>query len=119
MKLGMYVCGACGQGVASGSAHSCPEMRERTKKEYEKHLPKPKPVMNELREGWELQDTLLALTVLNQNAPKIVLTNDECGWYATYYPGPPYTGGETTVLGGNPLEAIRLLKRTLKKEKKR
>lgn len=31
------------------------------------------------REGWELQDSLLSLTVLNQNAPKIVLTNDEVG----------------------------------------
>ena len=72
--------------------------------------------MSELREGWELQDTLLALTVLNQNAPKIVLTNDEVGWYVTYYPEPPHTDGETTVIGGNPLDAIRLLKVALRKE---
>ena len=65
-------------------------------------------------EGYELQDTLLDFTVLNQTAPKIVLTNDECGWVATYYPDAPRTDGEVSVMEGNPLEAIRALKEVLK-----
>ena len=66
------------------------------------------------KEGWELQDTLLNLTVLNQNAPKIVLTNDECGWSITYYPNPPYTTGKISIMKGNPLEVVRALKLALK-----
>jgi len=65
-------------------------------------------------EGWELQDKLLAMTVLNQNAPKIVLTNDECGWNISYYPDPPRTEGELSVMKGNPLEAVRALDEILR-----
>jgi len=67
-----------------------------------------------IAEAWDLQDTLLNLTVLNQNAPKIVLTNDECGWSITYYPDPPFTEGEISLMKGNPLEAVRALKQALK-----
>ena len=65
-------------------------------------------------EGWELQDKLLAMTVLNQNAPKIVLTNDECGWNISYFPDPPNTEGELSIMKGNPLEAVRALDETLR-----
>ena len=65
------------------------------------------------KNGWELQDTLLGLTVLNQNAPKIILTNDEAGWVVTYYPDPPYTTREISAIGGDPLDAVRELKKVL------
>ena len=44
-KIGMYICPACGSGVASGTPHFCVEMREATRKELAKRLPvKPQPV---------------------------------------------------------------------------
>ncbi len=67
-------------------------------------------------EGWELQDKLLAMTVLNQNAPKIVLTNDECGWSISYYPDPPNTKGGIGLTKDNPLEAVRALEQALSGE---
>uniref|UniRef100_A0A6M3L413 Uncharacterized protein n=1 Tax=viral metagenome TaxID=1070528 RepID=A0A6M3L413_9ZZZZ len=63
----------------------------------------------EMEEVWKLQDLLMDMTVLNQNAPKITLTNDEVGWFATYLPDPPYRTGEITVIGGDPLDAVRKL----------
>jgi hypothetical protein len=60
-------------------------------------------------DGWELYEILMDLTVLNQNAPKIILTNDEAGWLASYLPEPPTWDDSITVLGGNPLDVIRVL----------
>ena len=68
-------------------------------------------------EQGELQQSLLDLTVLNQNAPKILLTNDEAGWYITYLPEPPSSEGEIVLLGDNPFDATRRLIESLKGEK--
>ena len=70
--------------------------------------------LEQVEEGWELQDRLLRMTVLNDNAPKIVLTNDEVGWYATYLPTPPRQDSAVIVLGGDPLDAVRKLSKALK-----
>lgn len=80
----------------------------------EAQLTKAIPIVaEEIKGGWELQDTLLELTVLNQNAPKIILTNDECGWNISYFPDPPFTEGEISTMKGDPLEAVRALKKLL------
>jgi len=72
------------------------------------------PLIEKARqEGWELQDSLLNMTVLSQNSPKIILTNDEAGWYATYLPNPPMQDNRVQVLGDDPLDAVRKLKKAL------
>jgi len=76
----------------------------------------PDDVKKAVEEAWELQNSLLGMTNLNQNDPKIILTNDECGWNITYLPDPPSNEGEVSVMAGNPLEAVRALKQALKGE---
>ena len=74
-----------------------------------KGMESKQPTPEQIETGWELQDKLLAMTVLNQTAPKIVLTNDECGWNISYFPDAPYTDGEISLMKGNPLEAVKAL----------
>jgi len=86
------------------------------------HIDKAKHILSQIlpyfeaqkEKAWELQDTLLELTVLNQTAPKIVLTNDECGWNISYLPNAPSNEGEITMMRGNPLEVVIALKQALK-----
>ena len=45
--------------------------------------------------------------------PKVLLTNDEAGWYATYLPEAPKVDGEIQVLGNSPEDALTLLLKAL------
>ena len=45
--------------------------------------------------------------------PKVVLTNDEVGWFATYYPDVPQLTNSLVVLGDTPVEALSKLVKAL------
>ena len=74
---------------------------------------RPSPEQTDTQPELKVQDILLGLTVLNQNEPKIMLTNDEAGWYVTYLPEPPTEEGKVQILGDNPLDALEKLQATV------
>jgi len=48
-------------------------------------------------------------------SPKLVLTNDEVGWFARYLPNAPKEDGEVSVIGDGPFDALDRLWQALGK----